>query len=110
VAPVAAGPHHVDGPPGELRRQGDQVGRGEHGVEHPVQLIDRLALHAQGHDEGTELGRAGVTGQDLVHGRTGGVGGQVLVRDEVAEDRGPAPEVRQRSHGGRLRQSAGAGG
>ena len=56
VAPITARPHHVDRPSGQVRGQGHQVGGGQHGVEHPVQLVDRLALHAQGHDEARRAG------------------------------------------------------
>ena len=50
-------------------------GRGrQHGVEQPAQLLDRLALHAQGHDEAGQLRRRGRAFEDLGHGRPGRLG------------------------------------
>ena len=57
VGPIAAGADHVD-----HRSAGvdvDAGGRVEHGVDHAAELGDGLALHAQGDDEGGDLGGAG---------------------------------------------------
>ena len=51
------GADDVDGPVRPAPSgSGHQVGRGQHGVEHPAQLVDGLALHPQGDDEGRRTG------------------------------------------------------
>ena len=78
----------------------DQGGRRQHGVQQPAQLLDRLALHAQGDDKAGELGRGGGPFEDLAHGRPGGLGRQVAPGEKGAQDGRPAAELLERGHPG----------
>jgi hypothetical protein len=110
----------------------DRSGGAHHGVDQPRDLLDRFSLHAQGDDEGGDLGVGGLAGEDLGHGRTGLLGGEVSSGREPAEDLAPPAQggeiaglgpVRQprcllvgrvgrdpRAEGAWVRPSGGAGG
>ena len=64
----------------------------------PPSSVDGLALHAQGDDEGGDLGGAGRAVEDLRHGDPGRVGVEVAALHEGAEDDRP-PSVRGEASG-----------
>ena len=82
---VTAGTDDVEGAPGDRQRRGDVV----HRVEQAGDLVDGLALGAQGDGETGDLGRCRGAGEHLSHRPRGLVGGQVLPLDERTEDLGP---------------------
>src|SRR5205823_3955313 len=77
--PVAAGPDHVE----EVARDRHRRGVGARGPGHAGDLLDRLTLHAEGHDEAGDLGGRGVAGHDRLHGRAGLLLGEGLAPDEL---------------------------
>ena len=58
----------------------------EHDVGEAAQLLDRLALGAQAHEEAGELHRAGLAGHDLGHRPAGLLGGEVLPAQQRGEE------------------------
>ena len=88
----------------------DELGRRQHGVEQPGQLVGGLALGPQGDDESDQLGRRRLAGQDRGHRRAGLDCGQVAPGEQLGEQAGPTavlfqPEVQRLvvgRHGGRI--------
>ena len=83
--PVTARADDVEQPAGHR----DRVGRGEHRRGDAGDLLDRLALGAQRHDEAGELDGGRRAGEDLVHGPSRLLGRQVATGDQRGEDVGP---------------------
>ena len=97
VAPVAARAHDVDRPSGQVRRAAvTRLAAASMASSIPFSSSTVSPFMRRATTKAPSWAGRGLAGQDLVHGRAGGVGGQVLAGDEVAEDRGPAAEVRQR--------------
>jgi hypothetical protein len=91
VGPVAAGADDVDDRPGDV--EGHALGRAQHGIDHAPQLVDGLALHAQGDDEPGDLHVGGGPGQDLGHRRPSLGGGEVVTPTQRPEHGGPAAHL-----------------
>ena len=85
VLAVAAGAAGIDVVlAGDLERQS----RPPHGAGQSGHLVGGLALHSQGGDERSELGRFEFTGHDLVHDRFGFGSGQVLAPVDLGQHLG----------------------
>ena len=108
VAAVATGADDVDRPVALLvRRAARSSAAAEHGVEQAGQLLGRLALGPQGHDEADQLGRRGVAGEDRRHRRAGL---RRRVRSRPVEQLGrAAPASRRASSRVRARREADSG-
>ena len=91
VRAVAARADDVDGPAPQLVVQRHQLGRRQHGVEQPGQLVGRLALGPQRDDEADQLGRRGVAAEDRRHRRSRLVGGQVAPGEQLGQQARPPP-------------------
>jgi hypothetical protein len=78
----------------------------EHGVAEPDDLVDRLPLDAQHHEEGRKLGIGHGTGHDLLHAPRSIRHAQVFALEQRVQDFGPVLEQRHDSilmfgiHGG----------
>lgn len=69
AGPVAAGAHDVHQRPAARRAvAGHRGGLGPHHLGRPADLLQALALHAQGDEQGPDLGRGGLALHDLIHG------------------------------------------
>ncbi len=116
MAAVAAGADDVEQSSVHLEGHFDQRGDGEHRVEQTVELLDRLALHAQRNREAGDLSGTRRAFEDLGHRRACLVVGQVTARRETAEHGSPSAQRLEARfpHGpswdGWLRLCVGAGG
>ena len=95
VAAGAAGVDHV-----EPRRQGQGHGVGHHRPDEPGHLLHRLAFGPEGHHEGGDLRRSGLTREDLPHHRLGLVGGERGASEEPGQHAGPGAQRLERRAGG----------
>ncbi len=100
VRAIATGTDDVDRPLPQVVAERDEVGVGEHGVEHPRELLGRLPLGAQRDDEPDQLRGGRVTGQDRVHRRPGLLGRQVTPFEQLGEQAGPPAVVGEGELGG----------
>ena len=66
-----------------------QLGRRQHRVEQPGQLVGRLALGPQGDDEPDQLGRRGAAAEDRRHRRARLVGRQVTPGQQLGQQARP---------------------
>ena len=83
-------------------RQRHQGAGLEHRVEQPGDLLRRLALGPQRDDEPDQLRGGGVAGEDGGHRRPGVRRRQVAPLQQLGEERGPAAQFVDSTHGVRL--------
>ncbi len=95
---VASGATGVDDL--EPGRQVEGEGVGQHGPNEAGQLLHRLALGPERGDQGGDLGRRGLTVQDLAHHRLGPGRGERLPGQQGGQHSGPGAQRLEGGDGG----------
>ena len=85
AAAVTPGAHDIDHRAGDPHRLREL----QHGAREALDLVGRLSLGAQGHQEPADLARRGLPRHDLSHRLGGLVRGQCVVRRQPEQDVGP---------------------